>query len=91
MNNSRLYVGDLASGVTQEELLNLFAQAGEVQSVEIIARPPQQTYAFVEMASAEGAQTAVSNYNGYTLSGLRLIVYAVHPRSHPRSSASAAE
>jgi hypothetical protein len=36
------------------------------------------------MASALEAQQAIDQYNGYNLTGSKLIVYSVPPRSHPR-------
>jgi RNA recognition motif-containing protein len=87
MHHKRLYVGDLTDNVTQEQLTTLFEQAGEVQSVDVIAKLPQRPFAFVEMASVEEAKTAISRYNGYDLDGQRLIVYAVPPRTHRHTTA----
>jgi RNA recognition motif-containing protein len=81
MNHTRLYVGDLAPNITEQQLLDLFGAAGEVVGVDLVHSSP---FAFVEMASAIEAQHAIDQYNGYNLAGSKLIVYSVPPRSHPR-------
>jgi RNA recognition motif-containing protein len=79
--HTRLYVGDLAPTITEQALRALFAGAGEVVSVEL---KPATSFAFVQMASADGASQAIQRYNGYNLDGSKLIVYGVPPRSQPR-------
>ena len=83
MKQTRLYVGNLAPDITEQQLHDLFGRAGEVVGVD---RAHALTFAFVEMASALQAQQAIDQYNGYTLAGSRLIVHSVPPRSHPRLS-----
>ncbi|MEP7284790.1 MAG: RNA-binding protein [Chloroflexota bacterium] len=87
MNHKRLYVGDLPSNVTEGQLVNLFTEVGDVESVSVMNASTVQTFAFVEMASPEDAREAIRRYNGYVLAGSRLIVYAVPPRSRPREAA----
>jgi RNA recognition motif-containing protein len=81
MNHTRLYVGDLAPNITEQQLHDLFGTAGEVVGVDLA---PSSRFAFVEMASALEARQAIDQYNGYNLAGSKLIVYSVPPRSHPR-------
>ncbi len=81
MKHTRLYVGDLASTLTEAQLHDLFSTAGQVVEVDHIQGV---SFAFVEMASALDAQQGIEQFNGYTLAGSRLIVYSVPPRSHPR-------
>jgi RNA recognition motif-containing protein len=83
MNHTRLYVGDLASTITEQQLHELFEKVGQVIGVH---RAPASSFAFVEMASALDAQQAIERYNGYALAGSKLIVYSMPPRSHPRVS-----
>ena len=87
MNHKRLYVGDLAPGVTEEELHELFHQIDQVDSVNLVRSPTHQLhgFAFVEMVTPEAARQAVSRYNGFSLRGSRLIVYTVPPKSRPRT------
>jgi len=62
-------------------LSDLFGQIGKVEAVDLISRPPQLPFAFIEMESAETAREAISQYNGFRLNGSRLIVYSMPPRS----------
>jgi RNA recognition motif-containing protein len=86
MNHKRLYIGDLAPDVTENDLRELFAEAGEVESIKMMQRQNgmSQGFAFVEMATPEAAREAIRRFNGYDLSGYRLIVYTVPPQSRPR-------
>lgn len=88
MNHRRLYVGDLASGVTERDLRDLFAQIGNVESINLHHATPErrQGFAFIEMTDPEDARLAVQTLNGRDLFGSRLIVYTVPPRSRPRSA-----
>jgi len=63
----KLFVGNLSYQATEAEIKELFSQAGAVESVKIITdiRSGQSRgFGFVEMASAEEAQKAVSLFNG---------------------------
>ncbi len=88
MNHKRLYVGDLAPGVTEEVLRALFSEIGTVESIQLqqSASGTAQGFAFIEMATPETARDAVKRLNGHELSGFRLIVYTVPPKSRPRES-----
>lgn len=79
----KLYVGNLSYNTTQEQLMTLFSQAGEVQEISIITdrdtgRP--KGFAFVEMTTEEGAQTAISRFNNYSLDDRNLTVNEARPR-----------
>jgi RNA recognition motif-containing protein len=87
MNHKRLYVGDLASNVTEGELKTLFDEVGGVEAVNLMRNSSIHSFAFVEMASPEAAREAIKRYNGFDLAGSRLIVYAVPPKSRPREAA----
>ncbi len=92
MNRSRLHVGDLAPSVTEADLHDLFAQAGEVENVTLMTDPKtghSKGFAFIEMQAAEGAAQAIKHFNGYVLHGHMLIVYAVPPRSTKRGESRA--
>ena len=88
MNHKRLYIGDLAPSVTENDLKQLFSEAGNVESVNLIPSRTGTTqgFAFVEMALPEEAKEAIRRFNGYDLSGFRLIVYTVPPQSRPREN-----
>jgi RNA recognition motif-containing protein len=79
----RIYVGNLAKSTTQEEITALFAQEGEVTSVDLIkdrASGLSKGFAFVTMTSQESADKAISKYNAYTLAGNALKVNVAKPR-----------
>ncbi|NBS17544.1 MAG: RNA-binding protein [Gammaproteobacteria bacterium] len=66
-----IYVGNLSFKTTQDELRDVFAQFGDVSSVNIITdRMTGQSkgFAFVEMEDA-GAQSAIDKLNGTDLGG----------------------
>ena len=79
----RIYVGNLAKSTTQDEITALFAQEGEVTSVDLIkdrASGLSKGFAFVTMTSQESADKAISKYNAYTLAGNALKVNVAKPR-----------
>lgn len=84
MSNIRLYVGNLSFETSQVELEELFGQhAGAVEDVQIIRdldSGRSRGFAFVEVASQEGAQKAISALNGYTLNDRALIVNEARPK-----------
>jgi len=79
----RLYVGNLSRSTTQDELSALFAQAGEVLSVEVIKNhktTETKGFAFVTMSTQSGADQAAIMFNAYTFSGYTLRVSPARPR-----------
>ena len=79
----RIYVGNLAKSTTQDEITALFAQEGEVTSVELVKDRNSglsKGFAFVAMTSQEGADKAISKYNGYSRAGNKLKVNIANPR-----------
>jgi RNA recognition motif-containing protein len=84
----KLYVGNMSYSTTQEEIRELFSQAGEVTDVSLITdretgRP--KGFGFVEMATEEGSQEAIKRFNGYALGNRNLTVNEARPREE-RSS-----
>jgi RNA recognition motif-containing protein len=72
---TKLYVGNLAYAVTQEDLAALFAQAGKVESAAVVTDKfsgQSRGFGFVEMADAEGAARAISTLNDTELKGRRI-------------------
>ena len=74
---AKLFVGNLSFQATEEDLRELFAQAGTVETVRIITdqftgRP--RGFGFVEMATAEDADAAVKKFNGQEMDGRTLKV-----------------
>ena len=81
--NSKLYVGNLSYSTTEEELRNLFMQAGTVTSVAMIKDRETQRpkgFAFVDMSSQAEAQKAIQMFNGRSLGDRELRVNIAQPR-----------
>jgi cold-inducible RNA-binding protein len=79
----RLYVGNLPYQTTDEELGQLFAQAGAVESVRVmrdLATGRARGFAFVQMASDEAAQKAISDFHQFQFGGRPLVVNEARPK-----------
>jgi RNA recognition motif-containing protein len=80
---TKLYVGNLSFNTTENELQELFAQAGTVQEVSLMQDKftgKSRGFAFVTMSSEEDAQNAISKLNGQTVEGRALTVNEARPR-----------
>jgi len=87
----KIYVGNLSSEVTEQELRQEFEAFGEVTSVSIITdkytgRP--RGFGFVEMPSKAEGQAAVTSLNEKTLRDRTLNVSEARPRSDSRGGRS---
>ncbi len=81
--NKRLYIGNLASDVTEQDLTHNFSSVGKVATVAIIKdRFSNQSkgFGFVEMESEEEAQKAIAQFNGGELRGKRITVSEARER-----------
>ena len=79
----KLYVGNFPYEVGETELQDLFAKAGTVESVKVMrdmATGRARGFAFVEMASDEDAQKAISDLNEYQMGGRSLTVNEARPK-----------
>ena len=80
--SKRIYVGNLSYQTTESDLTNLFEQAGQVDSVNIITDRDtgrSKGFGFVEM-SAEDADKAIAQFNGTEVNGRALTVNEARPR-----------
>jgi cold-inducible RNA-binding protein len=80
---TKLYVGNLPFNTTENELQELFSQAGAVQEVMLMQDKftgKSRGFAFVTMGSEQDAQNAISQINGKTLEGRALTVNEARPR-----------
>jgi RNA recognition motif-containing protein len=80
---SKLYVGNLAYSVSNNDLEELFSQAGQVQSVAVITDKfsgQSKGFGFVEMATAEEATKAIATLNDADLKGRNIKVNEAKPR-----------
>jgi len=83
----KLYVGNLAYGVTSDRLREMFSGFGKVESADVIMDRDtgrSKGFGFVEMGSDQEAQAAISALNGQDSEGRKLTVNEAKPRE-PRS------
>ena len=79
----KLYVGNLPFDTADQDLRALFAGAGTVDSVNMVrdqATGQARGFAFIEMASDEDAQQAITTLNNYQLGGRALTVNEARPK-----------
>jgi cold-inducible RNA-binding protein len=80
---TKLYVGNLAFQTTSEDLQELFAQAGTVQSASVVEDREtgrSRGFAFVEMSTNAEAAAAIDQFNGKEIGGRALKVNEAKPR-----------
>lgn len=80
---TRLYVGNLPYSTTDQDLSDLFAKAGPVESVRVMrdmATGRARGFAFVQMGTDEDAQKAISEFHQYELQGRPLVVNEARPK-----------
>src|SRR5438552_18288335 len=81
--STKLYIGNLAFQTTSQELQELFAQAGTVESASVVEdrmTGRSRGFAFVEMSTKEEANAAIEQFNGKELGGRALKVNEAKPR-----------
>jgi cold-inducible RNA-binding protein len=93
---AKLFVGNLSFQATEDDLRELFAQAGTVESVRIVTdqftgRP--RGFGFVEMSTKEEAAKAIEMLNGRLFRDRNLVVDEARPQPQrgpggPRSGSS---
>jgi len=86
----KLFVGNLAYGVTDDDLQQLFSQAGTCESASVVTdRETGQSrgFAFVTMANADDAERARKQLDGTDLKGRRLRVDEANDQSTPGARA----
>ncbi len=81
--STRLFVGNLSYETTEDDLRQFFAGVGNVASVSLVTERDSgrsKGFAFVEMATAEDAQKAISQLNGQMLQNRTVRVDLARPR-----------
>ena len=79
----KLYVGNLSFQTSSEDLQQLFAQAGTVESATVVEDRDtgrSRGFGFVEMASKDEGHQAIDEFNGKDLNGRNLTVNEARPR-----------
>src|SRR5580698_9203118 len=80
---TKLFVGNLSFNTSEGDILDLFKQAGNVTSCELIMDKftnKSRGFAFVQMGTQEEATKAISDFNGKELDGRALTVNEAKPR-----------
>jgi len=81
----KLYVGNLAFQTSSDDLQQLFAKAGTVETASVVEDREtgrSRGFGFVEMASKEEGQKAIEQFNGQDLGGRALNVNEAKPREN---------
>ncbi len=81
--STKLYVGNLSFNTSNEDLQELFGQAGTVESVNIVEDRDtgrSRGFGFVEMSSKEEGAAAIEQLNGKEIDGRSLTVNEARPR-----------
>jgi len=86
----KLFVGSLPFTVKEDELKDLFSQAGNVETAIVIIDKMtgrSKGFGFVEMSSDEEAAKAVEMFNGSDFNGRNIIVSEARPQEdRPRNT-----
>jgi cold-inducible RNA-binding protein len=80
---TKLYVGNLSHNTAESQVLELFKQAGNVVSCQLImdkVTGKSKGFAFVEMGSEAEAAKATTDFNGKEVDGRALKVNEAKPR-----------
>src|ERR1700741_3245513 len=80
----KLYVGNLAYGVTDADLQQMFNQHGNVESAQVIMDRDtgrSKGFGFVEMKTDQEAQAAIAALNGVDSGGPTLTANEAKPRT----------
>ncbi len=79
----KLYVGNLAFQTSSDDLQQLFAQAGTVESAAVVEDREtgrSRGFGFVEMSTKEEGNAAIQKFNGQDMGGRALNVNEAKPR-----------
>lgn len=85
---AKLYVGNLSYDTTENNLRELFGQAGAIRQISLITDKysgQPKGFGFVEMETQSDAEKAIRMFNDHELDGRRLVVNIARPREE-RSS-----
>lgn len=81
----KLYVGNLSFSTSSQDLQELFAQAGTVESASVVEDRDtgrSRGFGFVEMASKEEGEAAIAQFHGKEVNGRNLTVNEARPREN---------
>jgi len=92
--SKKIYVGNLPYSVTDSTLESNFAEFGRVSSAKVMMDREtgrSKGFGFVEMASAEVAQAAITGLNGMSVDGRSIVVNLARPREEGSGSGGYSE
>jgi RNA recognition motif-containing protein len=78
----RIFVGNLSYQTTEDQLTDLFSEAGQVESATIVTDRDtgrSRGFAFIEM-DKDAAAVAIEKFNGVELNGRTINVNEARPR-----------
>jgi cold-inducible RNA-binding protein len=87
----KLYVGNLAFQTDSQQLQELFAQAGTVESASVVEDRDtgrSRGFGFVEMSTKEEGAAAIEQFNGKEVNGRALNVNEAKPRENRNGGGS---
>lgn len=91
---NKLYVGNLLYEATEDDLKDLFSQAGTVVSSTIIRfhdSGRSKGFGFVELSSEEEAKKAIEMFHGQDFKGRKLVVSEARPPREKQNPAATEE
>ena len=83
MSNNKLYVGNLAYSIRDEDLQDAFSAHGTVSSAKVMMDRDtgrSKGFGFVEMGTDAEAQSAINALNGQPIGGRAVVVNVARPR-----------
>lgn len=87
--SNKLYVGNLSFNVAEDSLRDVFTNFGTVESCKLITDRDtgrSKGFGFVEMSSAEEAQSAIAELDGSELDGRNMRVNEAKPQERRERS-----
>ncbi|HYY42410.1 MAG TPA: RNA-binding protein [Pyrinomonadaceae bacterium] len=79
----KLYVGNLSFQTSSQDLQELFAKAGTVETANVVEDRDtgrSRGFGFVEMSNREEGEAAIQQFNGKEFNGRNLTVNEARPR-----------
>jgi len=79
----KLYIGNISFQATEDDLRELFAKSGDVESVKLITDQftgKPKGFGFVEMVTEEDAKNAITALNGTTFMDRAITVAEAKPQ-----------
>jgi RNA recognition motif-containing protein len=85
----KVYVGNLSYNTTEDALRTMFAEFGEIESVNVItdrSTGRHRGFAFVEMATEQAAQNSIAALNGKSVDEREIKVAKAKPQADRREA-----